>query len=370
MKRAGGSTEVGRRVRRGRRERAARAGVLVAELRAELAATARANTAGAARRRRRGARYPKEPPLTPAGEIIASRTAGWLRRMVGAPALTPGYETELARRTGPDLFGLLRLPDPPPFLAEVRPETLDPAHIAPLLRRISMTGPAPDPADLTPAALATDPGPVSAYHRTPGQRRWEQPAGTPALPADTVIPHVIHGIWLGGPILADAVIAHHLRLGRDRPPRLRLRRVDRHRPRHLLKPPRPPRYRPPAPPTRTPRTATCSPGPATTASTSSTSTRSSTTQRPMTLHRQYTAEHTKQLPRGYAGASDHLRLDIIHLLGGTYLDGDNHITTTPATATAPPTSAPSLRGHPHRTVRRRGGVTTWLRASPAARQGS
>ena len=67
--------------------------------------------------------------------------------------------------------------------------------------------------------------------------------------------------------------------------------------------------------------------------------------RPMTLHRQYTAEHNKQLPRGYAGASDHLRLDIIHLLGGTYLDGDNHITTTnPApTGTAADTRASLAR---------------------------
>ena len=69
--------------------------------------------------------------------------------------------------------------------------------------------------------------------------------------------------------------------------------------------------------------------------------------RPMTLHRQYTAEHNKQLPRGYAGASDHLRLDIIHLLGGTYLDGDNHITTTTQAPLAPaPTPARSLQRPP------------------------
>jgi hypothetical protein len=44
----------------------------------------------------------------------------------------------------------------------------------------------------------------------------------------------------------------------------------------------------------------------------------------MTLHAPYTAEMAKQLPRGYAGASDHLRLDIIHTFGGLYTDGDNH----------------------------------------------
>ena len=215
---AGGSTEVGRRVRRGRRERAERAGVLAAQLRAELTAAARANTAGSAASPPPWGKVPEGAAVTPAGEIISARTAAWLRRKVGAPILTPGYETELARRTGPDLFGLLRLPCPPPFLAEVQPETLHPGHIAPLLRRISMTRPPPDPADLTPAALAADPGPVSAYYRTPRQRRWEQPPGTPALPATTAIPHIIHGIWLGGPILADAAIRASFAPGRHRPP--------------------------------------------------------------------------------------------------------------------------------------------------------
>ena len=69
--------------------------------------------------------------LTPAGEIITARTLTWLRRAAGAPVYTPGYETELARRTGPDLFGLLRLPPPPPFLANIRPETLPPRATSP-----------------------------------------------------------------------------------------------------------------------------------------------------------------------------------------------------------------------------------------------
>ncbi len=49
---------------------------------------------------------------------------------------------------------------------------------------------------------------------------------------------------------------------------------------------------------------------------------------PMTTHPQFTAEHVKQVPRGYAGASDHLRLDIIYRFGGIYLDGDNSLTAT------------------------------------------
>ena len=43
---------------------------------------------------------------------------------------------------------------------------------------------------------------------------------------------------------------------------------------------------------------------------------------PMLLHDQYTAEIAEQVPHGYAGASDILRLEIIHLFGGAYCDGD------------------------------------------------
>jgi hypothetical protein len=43
---------------------------------------------------------------------------------------------------------------------------------------------------------------------------------------------------------------------------------------------------------------------------------------PMTLHAAYTLEMAKQLPRGYASASDHLRVEIVHRLGGLYADGD------------------------------------------------
>ena len=178
---AGGSTEVGRRVRRGRASGRRGRGLLrQRELRGELA------RGSPGQYRRAGAppapwgKVPEGASLTPAGEVIAARTAAWLRRAVGAPVLTPGYETELARRTGPDLFGLLRLPDPPPLPRRGPPRSPPPrATSRPSLRLISMTRPAPEPADLSPAALNTDPGPVSAYHRTPAQRRWEQPRRRP-----------------------------------------------------------------------------------------------------------------------------------------------------------------------------------------------
>ena len=81
----------------------------MAGLRAELAAAARADAAGAAAPPPPWGKVPDGAALTPAGEIIPARTAAWLRAKTSAPVLTPGYETELARRTGPDLFGLLQI---------------------------------------------------------------------------------------------------------------------------------------------------------------------------------------------------------------------------------------------------------------------
>ncbi len=282
--------------------------MLLAELRGALVPAAdHYRPGGAAGPPAPWGKVPAGAVLTPADEIITAATAAWLRKKTGAPVLTPGYETELTRRTGPDLFGHLTLP-PPPFLTNVRPETLHPRHIAPLLRRISMTRPAPAPADLTPAALNTDPGPVSTC-RTPAQRHWQQP---PLLPPATTIPHITHGIWLGGPIPAHAAIRATFATAAD------------------TTPPPPPGTPDPHAPHRDMLTWA----------------RKNHIHlinihevfhntRPMTLHHQYTAETAKQLPCGYAGASDHLRLDIIHLLGGTYLDGDNHITTSdPDTLTA------------------------------------
>jgi hypothetical protein len=43
----------------------------------------------------------------------------------------------------------------------------------------------------------------------------------------------------------------------------------------------------------------------------------------MGLHAQFVLEMAKQLPRGFASASDHLRVEIVHRFGGLYSDGDN-----------------------------------------------
>ena len=257
--------------------------------------------------------------------MVSGQLADWLQRTVRAQVLTPDYEQELARRMGPDLFGLLRLPPPPAFLDGLDLASLPPEHIAPLLRRISLTRPAPAPADLHPGTLAADPGPVTTTTRTPAQRRWAQPPATPQLPAATTIPHLIHAIWLGTPLPPDSRYAANLA---DT-----ARRYAGHADIALW--------------TDIPRadfTAAAAPPPAghpdphpdPHAATRAMATWARDNgihlisvheifhaAQPMTLHAQYTAETNKQLPRGYAGASDHLRLDIIHLLGGIYTDGDN-----------------------------------------------
>ncbi len=174
---------------------------------------------------------------------------GWLRGRTHRKLYTRAFEQTLAGRwLGGDPFGLRVLQPPPEFLAGVAVDRLRAEQVAPLLRRISLTRPAPAAGELA-AVLAAEAGPVSIAGRGRRLRRWGQPAcsGAPRLPRRTRIPRVVHGIWLGTPFHAGA---------------------------------------------------------------------------PMTLHAAYTLEMAKQLPRGYASASDHLRVEIIHRLGGLYADGD------------------------------------------------
>jgi hypothetical protein len=47
---------------------------------------------------------------------------------------------------------------------------------------------------------------------------------------------------------------------------------------------------------------------------------------PMTLHTPYTLELAQGVPRAFAAASDHLRVEVVHRFGGLYADGDLHFT--------------------------------------------
>lgn len=242
----------------------------------------------------------------------------WLRQLVHRRLYTPQFEAELIRSMGPDLFGLRRLTPAPGFLAGVDLARLDADLVAPLLRRLSLTR-TTGPGDLSVAELRAEAGPVSTVSRSEPERAWGQ-QDAPLLPESTVIPHVVHGIWLGGPIPAEfrknyATAARRYAGAVDFVVWTDISRADAEAAR------------------RTP---------------SSLNGRGESIRamldwaqdcgvhlvhvlevfnagQPMLLHPQFVAEMAKQIPRGYAGASDHLRLEILSLLGGAYVDGDNHL---------------------------------------------
>ena len=81
------------------------------------------------------------PPLPP----LPEPTADWIRTLSGVPVRTPAFEAALARRTLTDLFGFLALPPASPFLHGLALDAVPPEHAAPLLTRLSMTRPAPQP---------------------------------------------------------------------------------------------------------------------------------------------------------------------------------------------------------------------------------
>jgi hypothetical protein len=246
-----------------------------------------------------GCRPPSEPLL------------GWLRGLVHPQLHTPAFEAALATRFGPDLFGLGRLPQPPDFLAGLDFAALPAEHVAPFLRRISLTRPAPTPDQLTPDALAAEPGPVSAHRRTAEQREWGRPAGAgaPLLPETTAIPRIVHRIWLGGPVPATSGFLRNCAADAA----AYRGEVD-----FFLW-------------TDVPRTAFQDP--AAPAAELLAWARDNGIHlinvfeifhagNPMLLHVPYVLEMCKQLPRGYAAASDHLRVELMYLFGGAYVDGD------------------------------------------------
>jgi len=266
-------------------------------------------------------RWPTDPTLL-----------AWLRRLTHHNLYTWPFEEALARRwLGGDPYGTRVLPPAPPFLTGLNPHALPPEHVAPFLRRISLTRPTPTPDQLTEHALAADPGPLSTAPRSPILRRWGQPtdSGAPPLPAVTRIPHIVHGIWLGRPLPPTSVFWRNYAAGARR----YTGRVDfvvwtdiprAHFTRATTQPAPPPGHPDPLAAARALLTWATDNGihlinihevfHATA---------------PMTLHAQFTLEMTKQLPRGFAAASDHLRVEIIHRFGGAYCDGDMSFTPPP-----------------------------------------
>jgi hypothetical protein len=294
------------RIAAARAGRRARAGTLAGELRQMMTDAA-------------GTVPPALPPLP-------GPTVEWIRRVGKVPVRAAAFEVALARRILVDLFGFLALPSAPAFLAGVSLDGLPPEHAAPLLTRLSMTRAAPTGADLTPAALAAAPGPVTRAWRTPAGRRWGQlpSANAPLLPEQVAIPHLVHTTWVGGPVPDGSPLRALLSdlAGRYGANAALIVWTDVTRDELLAAD-----AATPAPPGVPDPHA----GPRSMLHWARTWGISLVNihevfhaDHPITLHAPYVAEMAKQLPRGYAGASDHLRLDIIHTFGGLYTDGDNH----------------------------------------------
>ncbi|GAB2922047.1 hypothetical protein GCM10027280_06590 [Micromonospora polyrhachis] len=250
----------------------------------------------------------------------------WLRRMTYPGLYTWAAEENLARRwIGGDIFGSRRLPPAPEFLAGTDVRRLAPHLVAPLLRRVSMTRPAPSAAELSPEALAADAGRVSTFRRDGAARRWGQPEYAPPLPATTAIPHVVHGIWLGRPLPEANGFWANYGAAADRYagqvdfvlwtdiPRARFHAA---------------RTTPPAPagrpdPMAPVRALLAWAGRHGIHLVSVAELFHATA--PMTLHTPYALELDRGLPQGFAAASDHLRVEVVHRFGGLYADGDLHL---------------------------------------------
>ncbi|MFY1632198.1 hypothetical protein ACN27F_02750 [Solwaraspora sp. WMMB335] len=247
---------------------------------------------------------PLEAPRDP-------RLLGWLRSVVGGDRLYEyGVEEAAARRwLGGDIYGHRHPRPAPDFLAGLDVRALPPRLVAPFLRRMSLTRPRPTAAELTPAALADEAAPVSAAERDPAAPAWADTGAVPVppLPALIEIPRVVHGIWLGRPMPQSSVfwqrygdlargyageldVVLWTDLSRDRldtPAAARLLGWARAHGIHVVD-----------------------------------AAEIFHATAPMLLHSQYALEMCRQLPAGFAGASDHLRVEIAYRFGGLYADGD------------------------------------------------
>lgn len=241
----------------------------------------------------------------------------WLRAGMNDGLYSRGDDLHTLHWLGGDPFGLRVPPPPPPFLADADFAAVRPEHVASFLRRLSLSGEAPEAVDLNSAPLES--APLSVAERDETQRRWgrAEDSGAPLLDPVTRIPRVMHSIWLGEPppldsefidnvgyaarrykdeidyvlwtdIPRSAVIAH--RRGADQALGQRARDLLEWARDHgvLL------------------------------VNISEVFHQDA----PMVMQAEYVVEMSKQRPHGYAAASDILRLEIIERFGGFYIDGD------------------------------------------------
>lgn len=273
---------------------------------------ARANAAGPSR----WAPVPAPPPMLE-----------WLRALIDERLYHGDFEAEGERVNGPDLFGLTdRLlgttAGPRPgdgVLGELAGAGAD--LVAPLLRRLSLSAPSTRPESLAQALAAVRSasvrGRVSRRDLDPVERCWGHPQA-PVLPEQIAIPHVLHGIWLGGPVPEEGVYRRNLGAGADRWSGqvdvvlwTDLTRAQVARAQAGGGDARDEQIRSTLHWARRHSIALVNLfevfGPAD----------------PLVCGREFVREYVKDVPRGYAAASDILRLEIVAAFGGVYTDGDN-----------------------------------------------
>jgi len=254
---------------------------------------------------------PETLPLLPAsGPPMDQRE--WFRAMTGVPLYDLADAQNAADWLGSDPFRLRELPAPPPFLADIAIESLPAESVGPLLRRIDLTRPAPTAVELTVKALSAEPVRVSTHERSPEQRRWGRAdeEGAPLLPPVARIPRVLHSIWLGEIVKPGSPVLYNVGYAARRYAGV----ID-----VVLW-------------TDLPRSAFAEDGDPDARRLADWARRRGVilasifevfhAAAPMTTHPQFVLEMTKQLPRGYAAASDLLRVELIERFGGIYLDCD------------------------------------------------
>lgn len=243
----------------------------------------------------------------------------WLHTTMNDGLYSTGDDLHVLHWLGSDPYGMRTPPPPPPFLAEVDFDSLRPEHVAPLLRRLSLTRAAPDAADLTPEALDRAPGRLSEVERTEEQRRWGRPedSGAPLLEPVTRIPRVLYSIWLGEPPPLDSEFIDNVGYAARRYqgeidyvlwtdiPRAAFAEgaegaagARGARARGLL--------------------AWCEANGVHLVNINEVFHRDA----PMVCQAAYVVEMSKQRPHGFASASDIVRLEVVERFGGFYADGD------------------------------------------------